>query len=335
VTLAAGIDNYLLKKKSFGEMFSILRESAGKSQSAELEEADQIHLFWTPGIVKLANWQKKRSDQKLIIHMHDMYFATGGCHQTLGCKSIKDECRNCPNVNNLPKIRNLVHKNRRIKDNLLDQADLIVTPTKWLANSVLDRNHGVNLEKKIFILENPIKNAYIQPQDPSSKAKAFLIVATDLASPNKNVRSVVEALARRFDQTEEIWLVGANGSRFSNISSKVKVLGALSVNELQAAYQKAWFVVSGTQHEAFGLTIAEAASQGLPALVKSGSGSQEFIDKYQSGVIFSDFSDLSSIALPQIGSNSYLKFSQNGYIGVLNHEPTHVAKKLLQRLEYL
>jgi hypothetical protein len=143
---------------------------------------------------------------------------------------------------------------------------------------------------------------------------------------------VVQALSQRSDLSEEIWLVGANGHRFLEISEKVKVLGVLDSHQLKTIYQTAWYLVSATLNEAFGLTIAEAANQGLPALVKSGSGSEEFVLNHKSGLIFLSTDELKSLPLPELHSTLYSDLSKKAFDGSLNHAPLDVASSLLNRL---
>lgn len=334
-TLAAMADEIFIKQQKFPEMFSFFRELSGTRTAASLETFEIVHLHWTPGLIRVSELLRLPRNKKLIVSLHDMYFATGGCHYTMGCAEHLNGCKACPQVQAIPGLRKRIGEQRTLKDKLLERADLITTPSTWMKKKVQKSNPNSDWVDNVYVVGNPNPMGEITG-DPhwharrESETTVFLIVATDLSNPNKNVLQVCEALLRRQSTREEIWLVGSRGEAFESLGAKVKYFGPKARSELTNMYGNVSFLVSGTTEEAFGLSILEAATFGVPAIVKSGSGSDEFAAKHQSGFIFTQFSELTSMSLPSHSSTQYEKLSLNGIAGSRSHNPIAIATNILE-----
>ncbi len=335
VTLAAVMDELVVKRGEFPEMFSFARELSGPRTLESLGSFDIVHAHWTPGLIRISELLRLPQHQKLIVTFHDMYFATGGCHYTMGCKNNLTGCKNCPQVKALPGLQKKISEQRRRKDALLERADLITAPSAWMRQKVQNGNPDADWVKNIHVLGNP-NPMFDRTGAPNSDERGqaattvFLVVATDLMNPNKSIREICEALLRRKSMREEIWLVGSRGKGFESLDSRIKYLGPKTRDELIHIYANVSFVVSGSQEEAFGLSILEAATFGVPAIVKSGSGSEEFVAENRSGLTFTVFSELTSIQLPRPGSSNYTALSDRGKAGSHKYRPSAIATQLLE-----
>ena len=65
---------------------------------------------------------------------------------------------------------------------------------------------------------------------------------------------------------------------------RVKLTGKQSKQEIAVLMQQSSFFVSPSEHETFGLVIAEAMSSGLPVIVGNETAPKEFVDN-SSGIL--------------------------------------------------
>ncbi len=72
----------------------------------------------------------------------------------------------------------------------------------------------------------------------------------------------------------------------------VRFPGRSSDSELIALYRRAWFVVSTSQREGWGMTLTEAAACGTPAVATDIAGHRDAVAHRSSGLLVADMSDL-------------------------------------------
>lgn len=336
-TVSAVLDEYIVKKNSFSEMFSFFRAGVASLRSGELEEFDVIHVHWSSGFFSVRQLINLPARQILVLTLHDLFFLTGGCHYTLGCQSFKTGCNNCPNVRQFPGLRGAIKSRRDEKMDLLRRANLITVPSQWSMNQIQGLGLETTIMRKVRVLQNPNKFALAgrSEKHPSKRAPGnkYLIVATDLQNPNKNIEAICDALLRRQERSQEIWLVGLRGQVFERLSPCIHWLGSKSRNQLSEVYRSASFLVSASQEEAFGLTVLEAAAHGTPSLVLAGTGAEEFALRSNCGIVLTSLDELATKALPGLESEEYTNMVSHGLKGAASHKPTNIARELLRLVE--
>jgi len=97
-TLAAGIDEYVLKDSSFGAPVSVLRDAAPGRLLKKIPPHALIHLHGYNGAISLDELRRLGEDHHIVWTLRDMNPFTGGCHYSLGCASFVSDCSGCPAV---------------------------------------------------------------------------------------------------------------------------------------------------------------------------------------------------------------------------------------------
>jgi glycosyltransferase involved in cell wall biosynthesis len=92
----------------------------------------------------------------------------------------------------------------------------------------------------------------------------------------------------------ELKLIGRNGRMFADLEG-ITYLGELQQTEIPEALTLCEALVSASNAESFGLTIAEAATLGVPSIVVSGSASSELLEDSTTGWVVQDFEELTSL----------------------------------------
>jgi hypothetical protein len=97
-TLAAGIDEFVVKNRNFRAPISLVRDHVSPSLAEKLESADIVHLHGINGALSLEELAKNWPNKKIIWTLHDMNPFTGTCHYSLGCQKFAAGCERCPAV---------------------------------------------------------------------------------------------------------------------------------------------------------------------------------------------------------------------------------------------
>jgi len=91
-TLAAIIDQYLVKEPGFRAPVSLFRDTVSPPMAKALSSAEVIHLHGINGIVQLSQIRSRFPDTKIVWTLHDMNPFTGACHYSLGCQGFENDC---------------------------------------------------------------------------------------------------------------------------------------------------------------------------------------------------------------------------------------------------
>ncbi len=84
----------------------------------QVQDADIIHVHWTPGLLNLEIAPLFFLGKSVIFTIYDMSLFTGGCHYPFDCMGYLDGCLNCPEV--LEEVQPLIASFWRIKKNIFD-----------------------------------------------------------------------------------------------------------------------------------------------------------------------------------------------------------------------
>lgn len=93
------LDKWLLPKTrpNMG-LFSSARFGYDICKHESIKHADVIYIHWINHcFLSLDDIEKLcRTGKQIIIYMHDMWHATGGCHHSFDCMGYTENCDNCP-----------------------------------------------------------------------------------------------------------------------------------------------------------------------------------------------------------------------------------------------
>ena len=297
-TLAAGIDESVVKNRNFPAPISLVRDHVSPSLAEKLESADIVHLHGINGALSLEELAKNWPNKKIIWTLHDMNPFTGTCHYSLGCQKFAAGCERCPAVKRA--FQGMVTDSLSSKiRNVSALANLaIVAPSTWLAKqaSASQVFHG----HEIHVIANPADPSYFgAPQDSPPQIAAAnytaVVVAKNLVDPVKNVNAAVGAfLSTVGDSTSaQLLLVGEGGKAFE--SSRVHLLGPLSAKKLIPVLDSADVLIVSSLAENAPLVIAEAAARGVKSIVANVGGMPEMVELLGQGEVFDSPDQLSNI----------------------------------------
>lgn len=305
LTAGAALDNYLISNHTKSTLISVSRASAEIGKMSDIRNGSIVHLHWMEGVFSHDSIaQMLGSGRRIVWTLHDMAPFTGGCHHAHECLGFLDACSRCPQARTV--FQRKVSQNLREK-NVFDGpiSNLaIVAPSNWLAERA--RRSRIFRDQTIHVIPNPVHQNFLNHKsdnqlrnnsgtDKTSLSLAF--IAADLSDANKRCKQVVDSFmnARKNSQRSlELKLIGRNGRMFADLEG-ITYLGELQQTEIPEALTLCEALVSASNAESFGLTIAEAATLGVPSIVVSGSASSELLEDNTTGWVVQDFEELTSL----------------------------------------
>ena len=214
---------------------------------------------------------------------HDQWATTGHCYYNLeGCERWKKECHDCP----LSRWYSLDRSRRNflLKKKLL--ADIpsltIVTVSEWLAN-MMKQSHLKN--RSIEVIHNGIDIKTFFPQQIITREKYGIdkqkkIILLGVASPwseRKGLKDYVK-LSKELDSRFVILLVGLTDAQIEKLPDNIiGIKRTQNQRELACLYSMADILLSLSNAETFGMTMAEAYACGTPCIVYDNTAQPEIV----------------------------------------------------------
>jgi glycosyltransferase involved in cell wall biosynthesis len=308
VTFNAAMDSFLTNS-SRPTLFSYMRNSTNLLPEKLFKDLDILHLHWTPGVITLESVDrilKANSGIQVVWTMHDMFPFTGGCHHSFGCKGYQDTCSNCPQVVNSirPKIQLALQRKTEV---LRANPEIkFVAPSEWLASAA---RSSTNLRgSSVDVIPNPINSHFLNKSLSREESRGLfgfgrheeiaVMIAEDLADPNKNIQTFVDELLgiTRKSRMIRIVLVGANSKRIKGSEKILYKAGSLSSQELSRLVPAADYLIAPSEMETAPSIILEAAAVGVPSLVREANlGGVEMVEKFGFGLVSHQESDISEL----------------------------------------
>lgn len=288
-TLAAIIDQYLVKEPGFRAPVSLFRDTVSPPMAKALSSAEVIHLHGINGIVQLSQIRSRFPDTKIVWTLHDMNPFTGACHYSLGCQGFENDCSACPAVR--PTFQSKVAVALRNKASALrDMPTLsIVSPSDWLTAEAA-RSH-VMKDFRIVTIPNPIAPVFVNPRETMKSNSTLrdyraVVVARNLDDPVKNVGFAVETFREAFHDKAHahLTLIGEGGKNLEGPG--VSVIRNASSLQIAQCFANSDALIVSSLAENSPLVISEAASQGCKAFVSSVGGMPGLVANLQTGGVY-------------------------------------------------
>lgn len=319
-TVAAGLDEYLVKSQNFSNPVSFLREGLSQKLTPSTKGSDVLHLHWTPGQVSTENVGEHLDSGKAIVWtLHDMWPFTAGCHYAGGCEKFKTGCQSCPAVK--PLFQNLATKNFAIKKSIFDRPRenlVFVAPSKWIAN--LARSSALLKNQRVEIVPNPVSrvgagkptshDSAVWREKLSVTQESFVVAfsAANLADNRKNLLEVIESLSElslnRKDLNLVLVLIGS-GSVPDSEGLAIKKLGFLKREGLNTALANCDVLINFSKDENLSMASIEALAVGTPLVLLNSGGNPELIKDGETGFLVSDKQQLKN-RIEQLAVNPVL-----------------------------
>ncbi len=267
------INNWLGRfKKSYG-LFSFALIGNELHQSQLARDADVIYIHWVNnGMMSWRAIEKMFSLKKpVFLFGHDMWYFTGGCHQSNGCILYQTGCGDCPVFKN-SLHKTLVHSNFKDKKiayrsnanikHILPSSDFF---RKTLSSSIIDSS-------KVSFIPNILDTDKFVPAIVFEKSVTIKILYGAMGgktNPYKGWDDFIYfagQVTEKYKSTVEIHLFGYDflSDELESLPFKAVSHGMIAEESLIIKmYQKVDVFVFPSNQESFGQTLIEAMSCGV------------------------------------------------------------------------
>ena len=300
-TLAAGLDEYLIKNQGFSNSVSFLREGLSTKLDASIGTSDILHLHWTPGQVTMERVGKLLDEGKSIVWtLHDMWPFTAGCHYSGHCNRYQTGCNSCPAVK--PIFHSLATKAFQVKQEVFGSPRrnlVFVAPSEWMKSKA--QSSSLLANQRIEVIPNPVAavdtNGFLSASQLKSQlgipGNSFLVVfsAANLGDKRKNLSQVIEALASLNRQNPElnmVLLLVGGGTHPESKDLPIQHLGFLRGDELKSAIASSDVAVNFSTDENLSMAGIEALAVGTPLVVLNSGGNPELVSDNKTGYLVQD-----------------------------------------------
>ena len=296
LTVAAGLDRYLLSSDPKGGLVSLFRTRLGQNQRLPIYNKSLIHLHWVEGLVnhsRLENWL--RDGKKVVWTLHDMAPFTAICHYSYDCRGYETTCSSCPQVRSIFRENVRVHLSKKLMGAHYQNLK-IVAPTNWIAKRAA--TSAVLGLQDVTVIPNPISNFFFQERSRETARVKLNIqpnetvgiaIAADLEDPRKRIGELAKIFyscaPAKADTPVRLLLVGRKGEKFHDPTRNIFWLGELAPDELADIAVACDLVLSISRSESAGMTIRECGALGVGSLVLGGSGISEMLTHEKSGYV--------------------------------------------------
>ena len=313
LSLRAALDRYVIARKDTPSLASLSRRSGSVLDRKLLRPGASLHLHWMEGVLTTAGIRRLVEESPSSIWtLHDMAPFTGFCHISHGCTGFEKDCSGCPQSRRLFQGKIELSLNSRISElGVLSEKLKIVVPSKWMRIQAEKSRLFKNFD--IHLICNPVRPQFFSDRNKISLRSELgilesefvgILVTSDLDDPNKQVQKAIEAFIAslaHISRSGRLILVGKTQKKSIYLDPRLDFRGTQDEVGLAKLMAAADVILSTSLAESSGLTIAEAAASGTPAIVlATGSGSGELVVDEVTGFLANDWRDLGSL-LVKIG----------------------------------
>lgn len=232
-----------------------------------------LHIgCWSPAMIRVS-----AQAAPVVCTLHDTWTLTGRCVYPVSCEKYISGCdATCPTPDEYPALdRNEIAAAWSLRRDILRECanTVAVTPSTWLgqvasagiwgARRVFKIPYALDLERFSPTVQEVAKAAMgIHSQEP-----VILACASELASPRKGVRLILDALAKGVGRPVHLILLGSPLDVPAIPQTTVRQLGFVSDDRLRAlVYSCADLFVHSALADNAPLTVIEALACGTPVV---------------------------------------------------------------------
>lgn len=300
-----------------------------------VRRADVIYVHWVQmGFMTLRGLEKLiKTGKQIIFFMHDMWYVTGGCHNSFDCRGYQVDCSNCPI---LQKNKNIPSRQLALKEAIFNHENVtFISPSKWLRDcakkSISTKRRPIHyipnyFDSKYFVPQDKIQSKLKLGIDPNSKVIAF--GAVTLFSAYKGFEYLQKALnyLPNIFQIENIQILifgsGTESEMENRFPYKFKFLGYLNSEEqLALAYGASDVFVIPSVADNQPTMVVESLACGVPVVGFETGGIPDMIQHKSNGFLAKskDYVDLAE------GIKYCLQENLMGF-QLKNFDPTHLIR---------
>lgn len=304
--LLALFDFFIVRSNRKDPLFSLYRNRCIKKLINKISNEDcLIHLHWHVGMIDTSKLIGRNSKiRQVVVTLHDMWFFTGGCHQSIECQRFESSCTNCPQVRKAFQKSVNLHQLKKVESTKHLPNFVAIAPSQWIASKA--QQSAVLKHNSILVIPNVLDLSIFKQGDRvvprkslSLEDKEFVIgvCAKDLSDPIKQCKEILE-MCERFQSSNPLIQVVmlAIGGRSEFLTSDVLRIvktGEIASNQLLVSgFQAMDVLVVASQIETAPTIINEASSCGTPVITVANGGSAEGVIHNSTGKIVSSIQDL-------------------------------------------
>lgn len=288
-------DEHLLKAQGWSSLISNYRDKHSFSQLRETE-SDLTIFRWMNGLLGDFSRIDPKLLGKVVWGLADANPFTGVCHYALDCTGFQTDCSNCPAVKT--KHQGIPVKNLETKRDLLRRlSPSFVAPTDWMLNTASQSSilSPYSIEKIL----NPLQPGFFIGQSFRKSWEGpirVIVVAANLDDPIKGIWSEIDFLKRLTSKpSSRLEMVGAASARLQRELPNAVFHGRKNSEEVRCLLREGHVLLVPSLSETAGMVIAEAASQGVPSVVRNSGGMPEMTGYGRHGYVFEGKVELVSI----------------------------------------
>ncbi|HSF55796.1 MAG TPA: glycosyltransferase [Algoriphagus sp.] len=264
-----------------------------------VKRADVIYVHWVQmGFMTLGGFEKLiKTGKKIIFFMHDMWYVTGGCHNSFGCNGYQVDCSNCPI---LETNKNIPSKQLALKKEIFNHENVsFVSPSRWLMDCA--KKSISTKDRAIYYIPNYFKSKHFVPQDKAQaklklginpEIKIIAFGAVTLFSAFKGFEYLEKALRHLptiFDSKDIQILIFGSGTEDemnNRFPYKFKFLGYLNSEEqLALAYGASDVFVIPSVADNQPTMVVESLACGIPVVGFETGGIPDMIQHKSNGYL--------------------------------------------------
>ena len=328
LTLAASIDNLILKNRSWPSLVSLMRDGVGASLSESLSELDLLIVRWANGAVRHKDWPV---NLPVVWGLPDQNSFTGVCHYSGSCHEYKTGCQSCPALRAPFSFFSSSNLERKLSLYKSFRSIGFAAPSEWIAEQARKSLIG---SFPISTIPNPIDSEFLlaprqgKARDPLGKLKIGF-VASNVLDPVKGFMEVSGVLEQaKSEGLVEVTTAGRISSSEQKRYPFFNHSGALSKLEMVDFYDQLDVVVVPSTQEAAGMVPLEAMARGVVPVVRATGGLKESITN-DIGFLFNHPKELALI-LKSLSHSSLLERRVRGQLIAGQRSPKAVASRYLE-----
>lgn len=325
-------DEHLVKAKGWSSLISYYRDQHSFPQLGETE-SDLTIFRWMNGLLGEFSQVDPKMLGKVVWGLADVNPFTGVCHYTLDCTGFQNYCSNCPAVKK--KHQGIPVKNLETKRDLLRRlSPSFVAPTDWMLNTASQSSIlSPYLVEKIL---NPLQSVFFTGQSSRKSWQGplrVIVAAANLDDPIKGIWSEIEFIKSLTSKPSfHLEMVGAAGAGLQRELPDAVFHGRKSSQEVRRLLREGHVLLVPSLSETAGMVIAEAASQGVPSVVRNTGGMPEMTGYGTHGYVFESKRELDSIfenlTMRELRDKSLVGQEWSQYL-----RPDKVAKRYLNFMD--
>ena len=318
-------------------------------------KADIIHLHWVnQGMLSMSGLRKiLRSGKPVVWTMHDMWPATGICHQADTCDGWQQGCGFCPLLWKGGRMNDLSHRTYQRKKQVFGEGSSIrfVACSNWLAD--IARQSPLLARNTVVCIPNPIDSRFFAPGDRSEARSRLglpldkyilLFVAYKATDKNKGIdylREAVDIVCHRKPVLKEQLCVVPVGHEADTLKNSFACEACpqnyVSDEEvMRDLYHAADLLLMPTLMDNLPNTIVEAMACGIPCVGFRVGGLPQMINHGKNGYLadFRNAEDLAEGILQTLFTYSHTELSTAARrSAVCNYSEDAVAERYIDLYE--